>query len=84
MFVRMIPSLRTTTAVRSSSIRCFSSQFYSPTLTEKREGEAGRGGRASEASVKVALFGASGFLGKYVSAELGKSEGSVYSSLLVS
>lgn len=45
--------------------------FYMPTLTEKRVGEGGRGGRASEAGVKVALFGASGFLGNYVTAQLG-------------
>lgn len=47
------------------------SQFYVPTLTEKRVGQAGRGGRASEAAVKVALFGASGFLGSHVCAALG-------------
>lgn len=45
--------------------------MYSPTLTERRVGEAGRGGRNSEAGIKVALFGASGFLGHYVSGELG-------------
>jgi hypothetical protein len=41
-------------------------------MTEKRVGEGGRGGRASEAGVKVALFGGSGFLGNYVSANLGE------------
>jgi hypothetical protein len=46
--------------------------FYVPTMTEKRVGEGGRGGRASEAGVKVALFGGSGFLGNYVSANLGE------------
>jgi hypothetical protein len=45
--------------------------FYTPTLTEKRYGEAGRGGRMSEAGCKVAVFGASGFLGNFVCAELG-------------
>lgn len=54
---------------RSSGARC--SSVYAPTLTERRPGEAGPGGRSSEAALKVALFGASGFLGKYVSAELG-------------
>jgi hypothetical protein len=45
--------------------------FYTPTLVEKRDGEMGTGGRNSNAGVKVALFGASGFLGTYVCAELG-------------
>eukprot|EP00522_Entomoneis_paludosa_P015354 CAMPEP_0172440842 /NCGR_PEP_ID=MMETSP1065-20121228/1455_1 /TAXON_ID=265537 /ORGANISM="Amphiprora paludosa, Strain CCMP125" /LENGTH=376 /DNA_ID=CAMNT_0013189911 /DNA_START=114 /DNA_END=1244 /DNA_ORIENTATION=+ len=44
---------------------------YSPTLLQAREGEIGAGGRSSDQGIKVALFGASGFLGKYVSAELG-------------
>lgn len=43
----------------------------SGTLVERRVGEAGPGGHASEAAVKVALFGASGFLGNYVCGELG-------------
>jgi hypothetical protein len=46
--------------------------FYSPTLTHKRAGEMGRGGRSSEAGCKVAVFGGSGFLGGFVCAELGK------------
>ena len=46
--------------------------FYSPTLTNKRAGEAGRGGRSSEAGCKVAVFGGSGFLGGFLCAELGK------------
>jgi hypothetical protein len=45
--------------------------FYTPTLTAKRHGEAGRGGRMSESGCKVAIFGASGFLGNFVCAELG-------------
>lgn len=44
----------------------------SGTLVEKRVGEAGPGGHGSEAGVKVALFGASGFLGNYVCGELGR------------
>lgn len=54
--------------------------FYSPTLTERRVGEAGTGGRNSEAGLKVAVFGASGFLGSYVCAELGESVGVEVSS----
>lgn len=58
--------------VRRTGVRYVSgSQFYSPTLTERRAGQGGKGGRTSEAGVKVALFGASGFLGGHVAAELG-------------
>ena len=46
--------------------------YYVPTLTERRPQEAGTGGRNSEAGLKVALFGASGFLGQFVCGELGK------------
>ena len=46
--------------------------MYVPTLTERRSGEAGIGGRNSDAGLKVAVFGASGFLGKYVCSELGE------------
>ncbi|KAL7525166.1 hypothetical protein ACHAXR_000885, partial [Thalassiosira sp. AJA248-18] len=37
-----------------------------PRITERRPNEYGRGGRASDAGVKVAVFGATGFLGRYV------------------
>jgi len=65
------PSFR---AAARRSLRMMSTKtpYYSPTLVEARPGEAGRGGRASVAGVKVALFGASGFLGRYVCAELGR------------
>ena len=42
-----------------------------PRITERRATEAGPGGRASDAGLKVAVFGASGFLGRYVCSELG-------------
>ena len=44
---------------------------YSPAMVEQRLDEEGSGGRSSNAGLKVALFGASGFLGNYVTAELG-------------
>jgi hypothetical protein len=44
---------------------------YNPLMVEKREGEMGTGGRSSEAGLKVAVFGGSGFLGHYVCGELG-------------
>ncbi|KAL7464868.1 hypothetical protein ACHAXS_005197 [Conticribra weissflogii] len=42
-----------------------------PRVTEKRANEAGPGGRASDPDVKVAVFGATGFLGRYVCSHLG-------------
>ena len=50
--------------------RAFSTEL--PRITERRPNETGRGGRASDAGVKVALFGATGFLGRYVSSGLGE------------
>mmetsp|Transcript_29805 Transcript_29805/g.88470 ORF Transcript_29805/g.88470 Transcript_29805/m.88470 type:complete len:414 (-) Transcript_29805:91-1332(-) len=46
-------------------------KLYTPKVPERRTGEAGPGGRASVAGVKVAIFGAGGFLGRYVCCELG-------------
>lgn len=43
-----------------------------PRITERRANETGPGGRASDAGLKVAVFGASGMLGRYVCAHLGK------------
>lgn len=43
-----------------------------PRVTDRRPTETGRGGRASDAGVKVAVFGATGFLGRYVCSHLGK------------
>jgi hypothetical protein len=45
--------------------------YYSPLLSEKRPDQFGRGGRASKAGVKVAVFGATGFLGEHFCAQLG-------------
>lgn len=47
------------------------SSTYKPTLVERRDTEIGAGGRGSEAGLKVAIFGASGFLGPYLCTELG-------------
>jgi len=44
-----------------------------PRVTERRPDETGRGGRASDAGVKVAVFGATGFLGRYVCSGLGSN-----------
>lgn len=42
-----------------------------PRILDRREHETGPGGRASDAGLKVAVFGASGFLGRYVCTHLG-------------
>jgi hypothetical protein len=73
----MLLQLQTAVLKKSVSARYLSSSVrraspvYDPHMVERREGEGGSGGRSSEAMRKVALFGASGFLGNYVCAELG-------------
>jgi len=57
--------------VTTQSRRFFSTKL--PEITERRANEAGPGGRSSDAGVKVAIFGATGFLGRYVCCELGTS-----------
>ena len=61
-------------AARISSRRLLSTTktpFFKPSLVDTRPGEKGPSGRAAEAGCKVAVFGASGFLGRYVCSELG-------------
>lgn len=68
---RWMPTAATAAAsIRSSSTAAPAK--YAPTMVEKRYNDVGHGGRGSDKGVKVACFGASGFLGKYVGAELGK------------
>jgi hypothetical protein len=43
-----------------------------PRVAERRPDETGRGGRSSDAGVKVCVFGATGFLGRYVCSGLGE------------
>ena len=62
--------LATQRLVQRTATRALSDS-YKPTLQNRRSGEWGIGGRGSEAGLKVAVFGASGFLGSYVCAELG-------------
>mmetsp|Transcript_28068 Transcript_28068/g.65243 ORF Transcript_28068/g.65243 Transcript_28068/m.65243 type:complete len:397 (-) Transcript_28068:154-1344(-) len=68
----------TTALKRSGAFRALSTKtpaaapsLYAPTLTDARVGEAGPGGRSSNSTLRIAVFGASGFLGRYVAAELG-------------
>lgn len=66
-----------TTTTTAASARGFStnnnnSSLNLPRITERRLNETGRGGRASDAGLKVAVFGATGFLGRYVCSGLGE------------
>ena len=61
----LLPTTKTLRTLSTTSL---------PRITERRPEETGRGGRASDAGVKVALFGATGFLGRYVSSGLGEFE----------
>ena len=49
----------------------FSTEPFLPKITERRVNEQGAGGRQSDAGVKVAIFGATGFLGKHLCYQLG-------------
>ena len=44
-----------------------------PRIVDRNPNETGPGGRGSDAGLKVAVFGASGFLGRYVCCHLGTS-----------
>ena len=67
----MNSALRSAGSVRALSSKAIPLSEYAPSLAQAREGEAGPGGRSSNKMLKVAIFGGSGFLGKYVAAELG-------------
>ena len=60
----------TSCAAANNNTRAFATDL--PRVTDRRPTETGRGGRASDAGVKVAVFGATGFLGRYVCSHLGK------------
>jgi uncharacterized protein YbjT (DUF2867 family) len=75
MALRTLKSLKPLLSSRSTVTTApFSSSSVDlPRITERRPNESGRGGRASDAGIKVALFGATGFLGRYVSSGLGSN-----------
>ena len=59
---------------KSFLLRSFSSQEpVVPRIVDRRNNELGPGGRGSDAGLKVAVFGASGFLGRNVCCHLGTS-----------
>ena len=61
----------TVRALRGAAVGRRSFSTVLPRITPRRPTEGGPGGRHSDAGVKVAIFGASGFLGRYVCSVLG-------------
>jgi hypothetical protein len=47
--------------------------LFMPRITERRLNEGGPGGRQSNADLRVAIFGATGFIGKHLCHQLGTS-----------
>jgi len=70
--VNMLFSTKLATARLAVSKRSFSTKApIIPRIVDRRNDETGPGGRGSDAGLKVAVFGASGFLGRYVCSHLG-------------
>lgn len=68
----MWKNLQRVSALAPQGRRALSSQQpYLPRITDRRLQEQGPGGRASNAGIRVAIFGATGFLGKHVCNQLG-------------
>jgi NADH dehydrogenase (ubiquinone) 1 alpha subcomplex subunit 9 len=68
---RLLQSSTKLNATKTFSRSLSSSKPVVPRITERRVDETGPGGRASDAGLKVAVFGASGMLGRYVCTHLG-------------
>ena len=68
----MLRSLQRTVNLQGGACRAISTDLFLPKIPDRRLNEAGAGGRSSNAGVKVAIFGATGFLGKHVCNQLGK------------
>ena len=71
------PFRRTFTSTSSSSSpnvtppRDDKPDLFMPRITERRLNEGGPGGRQSNADLRVAIFGATGFVGKHLCHQLG-------------
>jgi hypothetical protein len=68
---RMLTATRHSSAALKAATRSLSTSPYIPRIVDRRIDETGPGGRASDAGLKVAVFGASGLLGRYVCSNLG-------------
>ena len=60
------------TATRSLSAVVGAVDAHEASASSLRSGEYGLGGRHSVSGVRASLFGATGFLGRYVCSEMGK------------
>lgn len=72
----MLRSLQRASAVNGR--RALATEPFLPKITERRVEEQGPGGRASNAGLRFAIFGATGFLGKHVCFQLGKNGAYAY------
>jgi hypothetical protein len=71
-FLTMLGALQRSARIQGRRAITTAEPFL-PRITERRVKEEGAGGRATNAGVKVAVFGATGFLGKHVCYQLGRS-----------
>jgi NADH dehydrogenase (ubiquinone) 1 alpha subcomplex subunit 9 len=65
-------------SARIQGRRALSTEPFLPRITDRRLNEEGAGGRATNAGLRVAVFGATGFLGKHVCYQLGKNGAYAY------
>jgi len=65
-------------SVRIQGRRALSTEPFLPKITDRRLKEEGAGGRSSNAGIRVAVFGATGFLGKHLCHQLGKNGAYAY------
>ena len=68
----MLRSLQRTAQIQGR--RALSTEPFLPKITDRRLNEQGAGGRSTNAGLRVAVFGATGFLGKHVCYQLGKEK----------
>jgi hypothetical protein len=79
----MLSTRRVAVQLAQQGRRSFAASTQLPRIPDRRPNEAGAGGRASDAALKVAVFGASGFLGRYVCSELGTYVGNILRTVCV-
>lgn len=78
-FTSIVTSLTRTQSFSSASTKENDRpDIFLPRITEKRFNEGGPGGRSSNAGIKVAIFGATGFLGKHLCYNLGHNGAYAY------
>ena len=66
----MLKALQHTARIQGR--RALSTEPFLPQITDRRLNEQGPGGRSTNADLRVAIFGATGFLGKHICHQLGE------------